>query len=113
MKYIITESQFEDGVIHYLNEMYGDMIKYETEKYPDYIFFVKDDKVLMEYDTDVMYLLVDRKTIWKDLEYMFSLNNNEIETTIKKWVKETYNLDNKKIKITHTNTFFNFKIKEI
>jgi hypothetical protein len=35
MKYIITESQFEDGVIHYLNEMYGDMIKYETEKYPE------------------------------------------------------------------------------
>ena len=40
MKYIITDTQFEDSVIQYLNEMYGDLK--ESKK------FVHDNKIFFE-----------------------------------------------------------------
>jgi len=38
MKIIITESKLEKAAIKWLNDNYGDLEPFETEKYPDYIF---------------------------------------------------------------------------
>jgi hypothetical protein len=95
MKYIITEGQFEDSVIQYLNEMYGDLK--ERKK------FVHDNKIFFEDDNETIYmcltkeyrekvLLVDIKTIWRDLETIFLLSNKEIKSIIKNWFEERYGL---------------------
>ena len=90
MKYIITEGQNEKLIIKYLNNEYGDLEKYTPNKYPDNIFFIKDEKVYMEREKNVLW--VDYYTIWTDLENIFSLKNSEIEHIITHWVKETYKL---------------------
>ena len=92
MKYIITESQFEDGVINYLNEMYGDLKEYRTDLHPESLFFVKGKEVLMELNTENMRLEVDCDTIWEDLETVFSIDYDDVENIIKKWMEDTYNL---------------------
>lgn len=70
--------------------MYGDLEEYRTDKRPDSVFFVKDDKVYMEREKNVLW--VDYFTIWTDLETIFSLKDSEIQHIITKWVKETYKL---------------------
>ena len=90
MKYIITEGQFEDGIIRYLNEMYGDLKEYRTDKYPEFILFIRDKKVYMIQDLRTRKLVADNNTIWEDLKTMFGLNYDESLHIIKKWMEETY-----------------------
>ncbi len=90
MKYIITESKMEQVIIKYLNKEYGDLNVYRVDGNSDSVFFVKDDKVYMEREKNVLW--VDYFTIWTDLETIFSLKDSEIEHIITKWVKETYKL---------------------
>ena len=92
MKYIITESKLEQVVIKYLNKLYGDLEEYRTDKYPNSIFFFKGKKVYMGQELENGRLYVDYGTIWSDLRDTFSLEYNDIQSIIKKWVEETYNL---------------------
>jgi len=92
MKYIITESKLENVVIKYLNKMYGDLEEYRREDFPDKIFFIKDKKVYMELNLKNDDLYVSYGTIWLDLENTFSLEFDDIQSIIKKWVEETYKL---------------------
>ena len=91
MKYIITENQNEKLIIKYLNKEYGDLKEYRTDEYPESVFYIKDKKVYMEPENDVLW--VDYYTIWQDLINIFSLKNSEIKHIITHWVKETYNLE--------------------
>jgi hypothetical protein len=92
MKYIITENQLEDGVIYYLNEMYGDLEEYRTDEYPHKVFYMKGDNLYMEHNLKNGRLWVDTDTIWTDLKTIFSLENPEIQNVITKWVEETYKI---------------------
>ena len=92
LKYVITESKMEEVIIKYLNKLYGNLEEYRITKYPDIVFFIKGNKVFMELGLKNGYLLVDYDTIWKDLENMFSLEYDEIQSFIGKWVKEDYEL---------------------
>jgi len=82
----------ENVVIKYLNKMYGDLEEYRTDERPNSIFFVRGKKVYMEHYLEPKYLLVDYDTIWKDLENTFSLEYNDVQSIITKWVEETYNI---------------------
>ena len=95
MKYIITESRLESAVIHYLNEMYGDLKEYRTDEYPNMVFYVKDKKVYMELSRENGDLWIDYSSIWEDLETIFGLEDEEIERIITKWAKKTYNISRK------------------
>jgi len=92
MKYIITESKIEQVVIKYLNKYYGDLEEYRQDGYPDSVFFVKGNKVCMEHYLKKKKLYVDYYTIWSDLGDTFSLEFDDIQSIIKKWVEETYKL---------------------
>lgn len=94
MKYIITESKLEQVAIKYLNNVYGDLKEYTTEKHPNRVFYMKDDKVYMELEMELDYdvIWVEYETIWGELETIFSLKKPEIQEIITKWVKETYKL---------------------
>ena len=94
MKYIITESQFENGAIFYLNQMYGDFEEYKTDKYPNRVFYVKDKKVYMEHDLKEKELTIDFSTIWADLRDIFDLDSGEADHIIIKWAKQTYDIIN-------------------
>ena len=92
MKYIITENKLEKAIIHFLNKRYGDLKVYKTYKYPDSVFFVKNRKIYMDQDLENGDLFVDHTTIWLDLENLFSLEYDDIQSVIKKWVEEAYNI---------------------
>ena len=94
MKYIITENQNENLIIKYLNNEYGDLEKYTTDRFPNKIFFFKDKKIYMEYVKNTKCLWIDYYTIWSDLKDKFGLKNEEIQPIISKWVEETYNIRN-------------------
>jgi len=72
--------------------MYGDLEEYRTEKYPDSVFFFKNKEVYMEQNLKNGRLWVDYNTIWEDLENIFSLEYDDVQSIIKKWVEVTYNL---------------------
>jgi len=92
MKYIITESKLHNIVIKYLNSEYGDLTPYETEKYPDYIFFMKDGEVIFDYDKKNRDVYVSYSYVWSFLKTFFGLENKEIQILTKKWVNENYKL---------------------
>ena len=38
------------AVLKYLNSEYGNLTPYETDEYPDKIFFMKDGELIFDYD---------------------------------------------------------------
>ena len=46
MKLIINESKLEKITIHWLNENFGDLTPFETDQYPNHIFYMKNGKVV-------------------------------------------------------------------
>ena len=79
-------------IIKYLNSEYGDLEQFETEKYPDYIFFMKDGKLIFGYNKKNGYVGVSYDKIWSFLENFFGLEYEEIQGLTKEWVEEHYKL---------------------
>jgi hypothetical protein len=102
MKYIITENQLNRAALKYLNIEYGDLEPYELGNYPDYIFYMKDGEVILQYNkkNGVVYISYDK--IWSFLDSFFGLEYEEIQNLIKIWLEEHYNL---RVTTTHTRTF--------
>jgi len=92
MKIIITESKLEKAAIKWLNDNYGYLEPFETEKYPDYIFYKKGDDVILDYDKKFGYVYVNYEEIWSFFERMFGMDNQQIKDITKIWVEERYNL---------------------
>ncbi len=88
------------AVFKWLNSEYGDLTPYETEEYPNHIFFMKDGEVIFRYDKKNGYLYISYDKIWSFLESFFGLKNKEIQDLTKEWAEEHYKLD-----VTTTTTF--------
>jgi hypothetical protein len=80
------------AVLKYLNTKYGDLVPYETEKYPNHIFFMKDGKVIFEYNKKNRDVYMSYSYLWSFLKTFFGLENKEIQIITKKWVNEHYKL---------------------
>jgi hypothetical protein len=97
-------------IIQYLNSEYPELEQFETEKYPDYIFFMKDGEVIFDYNKKNGYVGVSYDKIWSFLEDFFELEYKEIQGLTKEWVEEHY-----KLRITTTffgkQTYF-FRVEE-
>lgn len=102
MKFIISEDKREQIAIHWLNNNYGDLTPYKKETLPDYTFFVKDGKVVFEYDKKNGVVYISYNKIWSFLENFLVLEPEEIQDITKKWVKENY-----KLRVTRTKYVFN------
>ncbi len=85
-------NKLEQLVIKYLNKEYGDLKEHTTNKRPNSVFYVKDNRAYMEKMLRSNVLWVDYDTIWEDLENIFGLDRHESQHIITNWVKETYNL---------------------
>jgi hypothetical protein len=92
MKYIITESQKDSAIIRWLNSEYGDLTPIEMEEYSNYIIFMKDDKVIFEYNKRSGVVSISYDNIWSILSNFFGLEDKEIEEITKEWVESRYKL---------------------
>jgi hypothetical protein len=90
-------------IINYLNKEYSGLTIYETDKWEDYIFFMKNDKVIFEYNKENGYVGISYDKIWSFLESFFGLEYKEIQDLTKEWVEEQF-----KLRVTTTDIFFEF-----
>ena len=79
-------------IIKYLNSEFSNLEQFETEKYPDYIFFMKDGKVIFDYKKNNGYVHISYDKIWSFLVSFFELEYEEIQDLTKEWVEEHYKL---------------------
>jgi hypothetical protein len=80
------------AVLKYLNTIYGDLVPFETDKYPDYIFFMKDGEIIFDYNKKNGYVGISYIHIWSFLDSFFGLEYKEIQDLTKEWVEEHYKL---------------------
>ena len=92
MKIIITENRLEQVAINWLNKNYGDLEEFETDKYPDFIFYRKGDKIIFDYNIRSETVHVSYDEIWSFFESYFGMEYEQIQDLTKVWVEERYNL---------------------
>ena len=79
-------------IIKYLNSEFSDLEQFETEEYLNHIFFMKDGKVVFDYNKKKGYVYISYNKIWSFLESFFGLKYEEIQDLTKEWVEEHYKL---------------------
>ena len=72
----------------WLTNNYGNLESYETDKYPNYTFFMKDGKVILDYNRKNGRCNISHEEIWSFLESVFRLEYEEIQDITKEWVEE-------------------------
>ena len=117
-------------IINYLNKEYSGLIWYETEQYPNFIFFMKDGEVIFEYNKENGYVYISYDRIWSFLSSFFGLKYKEIQDLTKEWVEEHYKLmvtttitglskkgnvveEHYKLRVTTTATFFDHQNQKV
>ena len=73
--------------------MYGDLEEYTTDEWPDRVFYLRDNKVCMEFYLPQQHLYLAKNQIWLDMVDIFNLSFLEIRYVIRKWSKGTYKLE--------------------
>ena len=76
----------------WLSDNYRNLEKYETDKYSDHIFYIKNGEVMFDYNRKNGYCYINYEEIWSFLESMFSTEYEEIQVVTKEWVEEHYKL---------------------
>jgi hypothetical protein len=94
MKYkiIITENKLERVAINWLNDNYGDLEPYETEKYPNQVFYRKGKEIIFSYNKKPEQVFVNYEEVWSFFKSFLSMENEQIRDLIKVWMEERYNL---------------------
>jgi hypothetical protein len=78
--------------VKWLNKNYSNLEPFETEKYPDYIFYRKGNEVIFDYNKKNGYVYVSYIEIWSFFESFFGMNYQQIRDITKDWVEEHYKL---------------------
>ncbi len=84
------DDKLKHTIIKYLNKEYSGLVRVETYKHPDYIFFMKDGKVIYRYNKENGYVYISYDKIWSFLESFFGLEYEEICALTKEWVEEQF-----------------------
>jgi hypothetical protein len=87
-------------IINYLNKEYSGIIPIEMDKWKNYIFFMKNDKVIFEYNKKNGKVYISYEHIWSFLSSFFGLKYTEIQDLTKEWVEEQF-----KLSVTTTDGF--------
>jgi predicted choloylglycine hydrolase len=90
MKYIITESQYNNTIDKFITYYLEPHEEIRTKKFPDSIFWVKDGEVISEIENSEYFWVSPR--IWEYISSMFSLEYSETQQVIKDWLEEHYKL---------------------
>ena len=81
-------NKINDIAKKWLTNNYGNLESYETDKYPNYTFFMKDGKVILDYNRKNGRCNISHEEIWSFLESVFRLEYEEIQDITKEWVEE-------------------------
>ena len=90
MKYIITESQYNNSIDKFITYLFEPHEEKRIKRYPDSIFWVKDGEVVAEVKESAFFWVSHQ--IWRSISLMFSLKHTETRQFIKEWLEEHYKL---------------------
>jgi hypothetical protein len=90
MKYIITESQYDNTIDKFITYQLEPHEEKRPKKYPESVFWVKDGEVIAEIGK-LEYFWVSNQ-IWRSISLMFSLKHTETQQVVKDWLEEHYKL---------------------
>jgi hypothetical protein len=88
MNYLITENQVSNLAMTYLNGMYH-LEEYRTEKHPEIVFFIKEDKVYVEWDVKNSGVFISKRLmheIRRHLENIFGLGIYDGRKVFDMWI---------------------------
>ena len=100
MKLIITENKRNKVAIKWLNDNYGDLEPYETEKYPNQVFYRKGKEIIFSYNKKNGQVDVNYQEVWSFFKSFLGMENEQIRDLTKVWMEERYNL-----RVTTTKSF--------
>lgn len=95
--------KLEKLCIKWLNDNYNHLELFYMEKYPDYIFHMKNGKCILQHNIKNGYVYVSYKEIWSFFESYFSMSNQQIKDITKIWVDEHYKIDSEIKKCVFTD----------
>ena len=90
MKYIITESQYNNSIDKFITYLFEPHEEKRTKKIPNSIFWVKEGAVISEIKNSEYFFVSPQ--IWNNITLMFSLEYDETQQVIKDWLEEHYKL---------------------
>ena len=84
--------KINDIVKKWLTDNYGNLERYETDKFPYHIFYMRDGEVIFDYNRKNGYCYISHNEIWSFLSSGFQLEYEETQDITKEWVEEHYKL---------------------
>ena len=88
MKYLITESQYNKAIDRFITYQFEPHKEFITKKDVGSIFWIKDGEAVAEITSSGRFWV--RFDIWNLIYNMFSLENSEVESVIRKWLEKNY-----------------------
>ena len=85
-------NKINDITKKWLTDNYGNLERYETDKFPNHILYIGDGEVIFDYNQKNGYCHISYKEIWSFLSLVFQLEYEEIQDITKEWVEEHYKL---------------------
>ena len=90
MKVIITESQYNRIIDHFISYHLEPHEERTYDRQPDSIFWIKGGEVIVEIRKSGYFWL--KSTIWNRISEMFGLDYRGMQSVIKMWLEQHYNL---------------------
>ena len=90
MKYVIKESQYGNIIDKFITHQLEPHKEKRTKKHSESIFWVKDGEVIVEIEKSEYFWVSPQ--IWRNINFMFSLEYFETQQVIKEWLEEHYKL---------------------
>ena len=90
MKYLIKESQYNNAIDKFITHQLEPHKEKRTKKHPESIFWVKDGEFIVEIEKSEYFWVSPQ--IWRNINFMFSLEYFETQQVIKEWLEEHYKL---------------------
>ena len=89
MKYIITESQYNNIIDEFITYQFEPYEEVYAESNPDLINWISDGKIITLIAQTIFWVRAD---IWDSISGMFSLDYEETEDAIREWLKKHHDL---------------------
>lgn len=102
MKYLITESQYNKAIDRFITYQFEPHKEFTMKNDVGSIFWIKDGEAVAEITSSGRFWV--RFDIWNFISNMFSLENSEVESVIRKWLEEHYKLGG--LRISRHNSRF-------
>lgn len=88
-----SEDKKKDITKKWLTDNYGDMEIYDATEYPWSFYLTVDDKIILLYHHKDKELHMEDDDIPNFISTMFSMEPEEVKSSIKEWAQENYGLD--------------------